>query len=41
MEPVVLGKALGAVPDSTVGYEMRFNNSIRAAITEQDLWIIF
>lgn len=30
------GKALGAVPDSTVGYEMRFNNSIRAAITEQD-----
>ncbi len=30
------GKALGAVPDSTVGYEIRFNNSIRAAITEQD-----
>ncbi|MEC8141343.1 MAG: MBL fold metallo-hydrolase [Bacteroidota bacterium] len=30
------GKALGSVPDSTVGYEMRFNNSIRAAITEQD-----
>ncbi|NBW71077.1 MAG: MBL fold metallo-hydrolase, partial [Bacteroidetes bacterium] len=30
------GKALGAVPDSTVGYELRFNNSIKAAITEQD-----
>ncbi|MEO1021188.1 MAG: MBL fold metallo-hydrolase [Bacteroidota bacterium] len=30
------GKALGAVPDSTVGYEKRFNGSIRAAITEQD-----
>lgn len=30
------GKALGAVPDSTVGYEQRFNGSIRAAISEQD-----
>lgn len=30
------GKALGAVPESTVGYEQRFNNSIKAAITEQD-----
>lgn len=30
------GKALGAVPESTVGYEQRFNDSIRAAITEQD-----
>lgn len=30
------GKALGAVPESTVGYEQRFNGSIRAAITEQD-----
>lgn len=29
------GKALGAVPESTVGYEQRFNGSIRAAITEQ------
>lgn len=25
------GKALGAVPESTVGYELRFNNSIKAA----------
>lgn len=30
------GKALGAVPESTVGYEHRFNSSIKAAITEQD-----
>lgn len=30
------GKALGAVPDSTVGYEKRFNNSIKAATSEQD-----
>lgn len=30
------GKALGAVPESTVGYEQRFNGSIRAAITEKD-----
>ncbi len=30
------GKALGAVPDSTVGYEQRFNGSIRAAISEQE-----
>lgn len=30
------GKALGAIPDSTVGYEQRFNGSIRAAISEQD-----
>lgn len=29
------GKALGAVPESTVGYELRFNNSIRAAENEQ------
>lgn len=28
------GKALGAVPESTVGYELRFNNSIRAASSE-------
>lgn len=30
------GKALGAVPESTVGYEQRFNGSIRAAISEQE-----
>lgn len=29
------GKALGAVPESTVGYELRFNNSIKAADSEQ------
>lgn len=29
------GKALGAVPKSTVGYEQKFNTSIRSAITEQ------
>jgi hydroxyacylglutathione hydrolase len=30
------GKALGAVPESTVGYELRFNNSIRAASDEDN-----
>lgn len=30
------GKALGAVPKSTVGYEQKFNQSIRSAITEQN-----
>lgn len=30
------GKALGAVPESTVGYEKRFNQSIRSAVTEED-----
>jgi len=30
------GKALGSVPGSTVGYELRFNNSIRAAESEQN-----
>ncbi len=30
------GKALGAVPESTVGYEQRFNGSIRAAVSEKD-----
>lgn len=30
------GKALGAVPESTVGYEQRFNSSIKAAISEKD-----
>ncbi len=29
------GKALGAVPESTVGYELRFNPSILASDTEQ------
>lgn len=29
------GKALGAVPQSTVGYERRFNPAIRAAVAEQ------
>ncbi|GAB5407883.1 MAG: MBL fold metallo-hydrolase [Balneolaceae bacterium] len=29
------GKALGAVPKSTVGYEQKFNTSIKSAITEQ------
>ncbi|MDX1585138.1 MAG: MBL fold metallo-hydrolase, partial [Balneolaceae bacterium] len=29
------GKALGAVPESSVGYELRFNNSIKAADSEQ------
>jgi hydroxyacylglutathione hydrolase len=30
------GKALGAVPESTVGYEVRYNNSIKAATSEDD-----
>lgn len=30
------GKALGAVPESTVGYELRFNPSIKAASSEQN-----
>lgn len=30
------GKALGAVPQSTLGYERRFNPAIRAATSEQD-----
>lgn len=30
------GKALGAVPESTVGYEQRYNVSIQAAIGEQE-----
>lgn len=28
------GKALGSVPDSTVGYELRYNNSIKSASSE-------
>ncbi len=30
------GKALGAVPDSTAGYERRYNNSLRAATSEDE-----
>lgn len=30
------GKALGAVPESTVGYELRFNNSIKASTSEDE-----
>lgn len=30
------GKALGAVPESTVGYELRFNPSLRAAGDEEE-----
>lgn len=30
------GKALGAVPDSTVGYELRYNNSLKAAGSEEE-----
>lgn len=30
------GKALGAIPESTVGYEQRFNNSLKAASSEQN-----
>lgn len=30
------GKALGAVPETTVGYELRFNNSIKSATSEDD-----
>src|SRR5690625_5437159 len=29
------GKALGAVPVSTAGYELKYNNSIKAATAEQ------
>ena len=32
----VCGKALGAIPESTVGYEQRFNNSLKAASSEQN-----
>lgn len=34
------GKALGAVPQSTVGYEKRFNKSLRAA-TSEDYFVEF
>jgi hydroxyacylglutathione hydrolase len=30
------GKALGAIPESTVGYELRFNQSIRASSSEDE-----
>lgn len=30
------GKALGAVPESTVGYELRFSNAFKAAESEQE-----
>ena len=33
------GKALGAIPETTVGYEKRFNMSIRAAIEGQDQFV--
>ncbi|NBB76594.1 MAG: MBL fold metallo-hydrolase [Bacteroidetes bacterium] len=29
------GKALGAIPESTVGYELRFNNSLKSASSEE------
>lgn len=30
------GKALGAVPETTVGYELRFNNSLKSATSEDN-----
>lgn len=30
------GKALGAIPESTVGYELRYNNSLKSATSEND-----
>jgi len=30
------GKALGAIPESTVGYELRFNNSLKSATSEDN-----
>jgi hydroxyacylglutathione hydrolase len=30
------GKALGAIPETTVGYELRYNNSIKSATSEDD-----
>lgn len=30
------GKALGAVPETTVGYELRYNNSIKSATSEDE-----
>jgi len=34
------GKALGAIPESTVGYELRFNNSLKSA-TSEDAFVKF
>jgi hydroxyacylglutathione hydrolase len=33
------GKALGAVPTSTLGYERRFNNSLKLAINDGDAFV--
>lgn len=30
------GKAMGAIPESTVGYELRYNNSLKSATSEDD-----
>jgi hydroxyacylglutathione hydrolase len=30
------GKALGAIPETTVGYELRYNNSLKSAISEDN-----
>ncbi|MCC5913392.1 MAG: MBL fold metallo-hydrolase [Balneolaceae bacterium] len=30
------GKALGAIPETTVGYELRYNNSLKSATSEDD-----
>lgn len=30
------GKALGAIPESTVGYELRYNNSLQSATSEEN-----
>lgn len=30
------GKALGAIPETTVGYELRFNNSLKSATSEDN-----
>lgn len=35
----VCGKALGAIPDSTVGYERRFNSSLRAAQSGEERFV--
>ena len=34
------GKALGAIPETTVGYELRFNNSLKSA-TSEDSFVNF
>jgi len=30
------GKALGAIPESTVGYELKYNNSVKSASSEEE-----